>query len=141
MGDLVQPSICHMAAWVGERCPPHINPEVGRVRKLPLLSLAATLGRDGPAPSVGSTIEPTSLAEVWMSQPQSCKLSRAVPITHLSCGGMGRGEMSSPYVCLRQRGELALRSERQKNCSCLSSVTTLKRRSPVLMSNTREPIL
>lgn len=48
----------------------------------------------GPAPSLGSTLAQTLLAEVLMSQPQCCGHGRAVSITLLSCGSMGRGEMN-----------------------------------------------
>lgn len=34
-----------------------------------------------------STIKPTLLAEVWVSQPKSCKHGKAVPTTRLSYGG------------------------------------------------------
>lgn len=37
-----------------------------------------------------STVELTLLAEVWVNQPWCCKHGNVVPITHLSCGGMGR---------------------------------------------------
>lgn len=51
---------------------------------------AVTLGRAGPAPFIGSTIESNSSAEVLVSLPRSCERKRVVPITYLSCGVMGR---------------------------------------------------
>lgn len=90
------------------------GPEITRVEKaVPAFLLfpvapippAATRGRAGPAPHLGNTTEPTLLVEVWVSQPQSCKLGRAVPITHLSCTGVGGEEMPPLLItayCLQQ---------------------------------------
>ena len=54
MGDLALPSICHMAAWVGERCPPHINPEDERVQKVPLLSPGCNTWESRPCTNSGT---------------------------------------------------------------------------------------
>lgn len=71
---------------------------------LPLL-LAETLGRAGPAPWVGSTIEPMPRVDVWMSQVQSCEHGRVVPIARLPCGGLGGVEMLHPHLSTPEAGE------------------------------------
>lgn len=51
-----------------------------------------------PCNSLGSIIEPVLLAEVWVSQSQSCEHGRALPITHLFCGIRGIGKMPSFHL-------------------------------------------
>lgn len=73
--------------------------------------LAETLRRTGPIPHLCSTREPALLAEVWMSQPRTCEHGRTVPITYLSCVGVGGREISpwslTPH-CRWQMRELIL---------------------------------
>lgn len=56
-------------------------------------ALAEILRRTGPVPHLCSTREPALLAEVWMSQPRTCEHERTVPITYLSCAGVGGREI------------------------------------------------
>lgn len=73
MGNMAISLICHIAAWVEERCPPsnHTScpsmPEAG-VRAVLEVKRAGAARRSDPAPHLSSTIELTLLAEVWMSQ-------------------------------------------------------------------------
>lgn len=79
-----------------------------------------------------------------MSQSPNCEPERAVPITHLSCGSMGGGEMPSPaspisHQHLTQVGELALRSCELESYLCPSSAAALVRVAPMLcLGNTVE---
>lgn len=60
---------------------------------------------------MGSTIGPIALTEVWANQPQYCEHGRAIPITPLSCGGLGGREISSYFLshqCLQHERELTL---------------------------------
>ena len=57
----------------------------------------------------GSTMEATLLVEVWVSQLQGCELG-TVTSTHLSCGAMGRGEMSSPSISMTVVGSFRPRT-------------------------------
>ena len=68
------------------------------VKEPELEKLPLPLERAGPAPHLGSTLEPTLWAEVWVSQPLSCEQGRPVPITHLSGSSMGSGDMPSSLL-------------------------------------------
>lgn len=94
--------ICHMASWEEEGCPPTPTPLCLRqVVELALRLLeqesdpcraspASVLRRVGPVTNLESTVEPTLLAEVWMSQAQSCEHGITVPNTHLLAMEGGR---------------------------------------------------
>lgn len=71
--------------WTPEACR-RTGPEVTRMGEMSLPSTSCnTQGRGGPAPHLDNIAEPTLLAKVCMSQPQSSKSGRPVPTACLSC--------------------------------------------------------
>lgn len=89
MGDLSLLLICVVVAWPerGWRA----DPVARRVRELLWTPTSHNTHKNKPCH--GSTIEPSLLAKVRVSQPKSCKHGRALPTSHLSYGIIGREMM------------------------------------------------
>ena len=78
-------------------------------------------GRAGPAPLLENAKEPTLLVKVKVSQPWSSEQGRAVSISHLSCSGMGRGELPSSTLLHTNtwvRRKNCSESQEQRSCPC-----------------------
>lgn len=75
---------CTLTPEAGEKA----GPKVTRVGELFMPSLGASLRRTSPAPNVGSTIEITPLAEVWVGQLLRSEKRIPSPTPHLPYGGM-----------------------------------------------------
>lgn len=87
-----------------------------RVLSLPPHLQAATLRRADLALLQGSTIDPTLLTKVSVSQTGRCEHGRANPISHLSGDHMNNERCSTPiHQHLRQVRELVLKSKELKS--------------------------
>lgn len=110
MGELYPFLICLVAAWAGNGWPYPIpgpsmsetsgrdDPVTRRVRNCPELRPTAILRRGSPEPHQGITIEPFLLAQLWMSQSQSCNIGEFSTLMCLDMLGPITGMNAGPVV-------------------------------------------